>query len=112
MGWNDKNASHNGIEERGFDLTIADNSVPGILWVPMDRPSKRLVLLGHGGTSHKKVEHIVQVARMLSAKGIASVTIDALGTRKGTLHANPGRHQAVPQFELAGSADYLDRPLR
>ena len=112
MGWNDRNASHNGVEERGFDLTIAANSVPGIYWVPMDRPSERLVLLGHGGTSHKKVEYIVQVARMLAAKGIASVAIDAPRTKKGTLHANPGRHQAVPQFELAGSVDYLDRSLR
>jgi pimeloyl-ACP methyl ester carboxylesterase len=37
---------------------------------------------------------------------------DALGSKKKTLHANPGRHQAVPQFELAASVDYLDRSLR
>ena len=37
---------------------------------------------------------------------------DALGSKKKTLHANPGRHQAVPQFELTASVDYLDRSLR
>jgi alpha-beta hydrolase superfamily lysophospholipase len=237
MGWNDKNTSHDGVEERGFDLTIAGNSVPGVYWTPMNAASERLVLLGHGGTSHKKVEYIVQVARMLAGKGIASLAIDApghgeraehevegrdldalektwhagggtdavvaewkatldfiedevgarptgwwglsmgtmmglpvtatderirvallglmgtqgpnakdlerlapsvtcpvrflvqwddeliprqtcldlfdaLGSKKKTLHANPGRHQEVPQFELAASVDYLDRFLR
>jgi alpha-beta hydrolase superfamily lysophospholipase len=237
MGWNDKNASHDGVEEHGFDLTIAGHSVPGVYWAPTNAASKRLVLLGHGGTSHKKVEYIVLVARMLATKGIASLAIDApghgeranhgvadldldafeqtwhagggtdavveewkatlnfiedevgarptgwwglsmgtmmglpvtatderirvallglmgtqgpnardlerlaprvtcpvcfllqwddeliprqscldlfdaLGSKKKTLHANPGRHQAVPRFELAASVDYLDRSLR
>ena len=237
MGWKDKDTSIDGIEERAFDLTIADNFVPGVYWTPANGPSERLVLLGHGGTSHKKVEYIVHVARMLASKGIASMAIDApghgerannavknvdldafektwndgggtevvlvewkaaldfiedeigarptgwwglsmgtmmglpftatdprirvallglmgtqgpnaqdleklapvvacpvrfllqwddeliprqscldlfdaLGSKKKTLHANPGRHQAVPQFELAASVDYLDRTLR
>jgi pimeloyl-ACP methyl ester carboxylesterase len=237
MGWKDKDSSIDGIEERAFDLTIADNCVPGVYWTPANGSSDRLVLLGHGGTSHKKVEYIVHVARMLASKGIASMAIDApghgeravdavenddldafektwndgggtevvlvewkaaldfiedeigarptgwwglsmgtmmglpftatdtrirvallglmgtqgpnaqdleklapvvscpvrfllqwddeliprqscldlfdaLGSKKKTLHANPGRHQAVPQFELAASVDYLDRSLR
>jgi pimeloyl-ACP methyl ester carboxylesterase len=237
MGWKDKEPSIDGIEERAFDLTIADNFVPGVYWTPANGSSDRLVLLGHGGTSHKKIEYIVQVARMLAAKGIASMAIDApghgeravaavenvdldafektwndgggtevvlvewkaaldfiedeigarptgwwglsmgtmmglpftatdprirvallglmgtqgpnaqdlerlapvvscpirfllqwddeliprqscldlfdaLGSKKKTLHANPGRHQAVPKFELAASVDYLDRTLR
>jgi pimeloyl-ACP methyl ester carboxylesterase len=237
MGWKDKDSSIDGIEERAFDLTIADNFVPGVYWTPANGSSDRLVLLGHGGTSHKKVEYIVHVARMLASKGIASMAIDApghgeravdavenddldafektwndgggtevvlvewkaaldfiedeigarptgwwglsmgtmmglpftatdtrirvallglmgthgpnaqdleklapvvscpvrfllqwddeliprqscldlfdaLGSKKKTLHANPGRHQAVPQFELAASVDYLDRSLR
>jgi len=237
MGWQDKDTSIDGIEERAFDLTIADNFVPGVYWTPANGSSDRLVLLGHGGTSHKKVEYIVHVARMLAAKGIASMAIDApghgeragaavenvdldafektwsdgggtevvlvewkaaldfiedeigarptgwwglsmgtmmglpftatdprirvallglmgtqgpnaqdlerlapvvscpvrfllqwddeliprqscldlfdaLGSKKKTLHANPGRHQAVPEFELAASVDYLDRSLR
>lgn len=37
---------------------------------------------------------------------------DLLGTTKKTLHANPGIHVAVPNFEYVGSADYLDRYLR
>jgi pimeloyl-ACP methyl ester carboxylesterase len=34
-----------------------------------------------------------------------------IGTRKKTLHANPGIHIAVPQFEVIGSVDYLDHHL-
>jgi alpha-beta hydrolase superfamily lysophospholipase len=237
MGWNGKNATQAGIEERGFELIVGGNAVPGVYWAPTNAPSERLVLLGHGGTSHKKIEYIVAVANMLAAKGIASLAIDApghgerategaanpdmdvferkwhegggtetvlaewkaaldfiedeigarptgwwglsmgtmmglpvtatderirvallglmgtrgpngkdlerfaprvtcpvsflaqwddeliprqscldlfdaLGSKRKTLHANPGRHQAVPQFELAASVDYLDRFLR
>ena len=34
-----------------------------------------------------------------------------LGSRKKTLHANPGAHSAVPAFEIVATADYLDRFL-
>jgi fermentation-respiration switch protein FrsA (DUF1100 family) len=36
---------------------------------------------------------------------------DAIGSRKKTLHANPGAHAAVPHFEIGGSVDYLDHYL-
>lgn len=36
---------------------------------------------------------------------------DLLGSAKKTLHANPGRHTAVPNFESTGSVGYLDRYL-
>ena len=236
MGWNDKDATRDGVEERGFDLTVDGRHVPGVYWARASAADERLVLLGHGGTAHKKVEYIEQVARMLAARGIASMAIDGpehgdraagagairnvdafvqmwhdgggtdaviedwraaldfvesekgdrptgwwglsmgtmmglpvtatddririavlglmgtqgpnakdleklapkvtcpvrfllqwddelvprqscldlfdtLGSKKKTLHANPGRHQAVPQFEIAASVDYLDRHL-
>ncbi len=34
-----------------------------------------------------------------------------LGSRRRTLHANPGRHADVPNFEMVASVDYLDRYL-
>ncbi|MBO1416679.1 alpha/beta hydrolase [Streptomyces sp. FH025] len=36
----------------------------------------------------------------------------ALGSREKTLHANPGGHEAVPDFELASSERFLCRRLR
>ncbi len=35
----------------------------------------------------------------------------ALGTKKKTLHGNPGLHHAVPAFEINASVDYIDRYL-
>ncbi len=42
-------------------------------------PSERLVLLGHGGTAHKKADYIVEVALMFASKGIATMAIDGPG---------------------------------
>ena len=36
---------------------------------------------------------------------------DALGSRRKTLHANPGAHAAVPTVEVVSSVEYLDRYL-
>ena len=79
MSWNDKVGKIDGVEERGFDLAVGGHSVPGVYWSPVDRPSERLVLLGHGGTAHKKIEYIAELAAMFASKGIASVAIDAPG---------------------------------
>lgn len=236
MSWNDKNDNKNGLDERGFTLSLEGRSVPGVYWTPSDGASERLVLLGHGGTTHKKVDYIEQMAAKLAARGISCMAIDGpghgeratrditqhpdafaevwdegggtpamladwraaldfieqqegvrptgwwglsmgtmmglpvtatderirvallglmgtwgpnaddlirlapevscpvrflmqwddeivprdtcielfgtLGSKKKTLHANPGAHQAVPQFEIRGSVDYLDKYLR
>ncbi|NOX52561.1 MAG: alpha/beta hydrolase [Gammaproteobacteria bacterium] len=79
MGWNDKSGKKNGVEERGFDLVVGDHTVPGVYWAPIDIPSERLVLLGHGGTAHKKAEYIVEIAEMFATEGIASMAIDGPG---------------------------------
>ncbi|MDA1073443.1 MAG: alpha/beta fold hydrolase [Proteobacteria bacterium] len=233
MSWNNQNTCANGVSERGFEVQANGRKVPGVYWLP--EHADRLVLLGHGGTAHKKVEYIADVARQLAAKGIASMAIDgpghgdragaaaksepvdfakiwneggghngmladwraaldfieteagprptgiwglsmgtmmglpvaatdsrikvallglmgdwgpnsaqlltlapqltcpvrflmqwddeivprthclnlfdAIGSKHKTLHANPGKHQAVPAFEIAGSVDYLDKHL-
>jgi len=236
MSWNEKNATKGSVEERGFQVEVNNQTVPGVYWTPVDGNHERLVLLGHGGTTHKKTEYIEFMASMLVARGIAAMAIDgpghgerasenftedntdafsrawqsgggtdgmladwraaldfiegeeeprptgwwglsmgtmmglpvtatddririallglmgnwgpnkedlvrlapevtcpvrflvqwddeivprdaclelydALGTTKKTLHANPGKHSAVPRFEVQGSVDYLDRYL-
>ncbi|HJN48905.1 MAG: alpha/beta fold hydrolase [Pseudomonadales bacterium] len=236
MSWNNKNVSHDGVEERGFELQVNKQTIPGVYWTPSDKKADRLVLLGHGGSTHKKVDYIENLAFAFSNRGIAAMAIDgpghgerakggatddpdsfakvwragggndgmladwkaaldfieaeegarptgwwglsmgtmmglpvtatdsririallglmgtwgpnkddltrlasevtcpvrflvqwddeivprdaclelydALGTRKKTLHGNPGKHQQVPEFEVDGSVDYLDRYLR
>ena len=78
MTWTDTHHMDDGIDERGFELTASGHRVPGVYWSPPGG-ADRLVLLGHGGTTHKKVDYIVDMARRLAALGIASAAIDGPG---------------------------------
>jgi dienelactone hydrolase len=91
VGWNNKDNSNGTITERGFDIEVNGARVPGVYWTPAE--ASRLVLMGHGGTTHKKVEYIVAVANMLAAKGIASMAIDGPGhgDRAGTEQPDPAQ---------------------
>jgi len=81
MGWNGKNNSGGTptVRERGFTLDVDGRMVPGVYWAPEDGVTDRLVLLGHGGTTHKKVEYIQQLAALLVGRGISALAIDGPG---------------------------------
>ena len=78
MSWNDKNKSLDAMDERGFTLNVEGHDVPGVYWAPKEG-GDRLVLLGHGGTTHKKTEYIVLMADLLARCGIATLAIDGPG---------------------------------
>jgi len=64
--------------ERRFDLERESGIVPGILWTPTEheRPLP-LVLMGHGGSGHKRSDRQLMLGRRLAmVSQIASVTID------------------------------------
>lgn len=73
--------SEQGVTERRFDLSVGGERVPGIVWHPEGaRGPRPLVLLGHGGTQHKRVDNILRSARrMVRHLGYAAVAIDAPG---------------------------------
>ena len=79
MAWNGKDESLENMEERGFELHVGGRIVPGVYWTPKRSKAERLVLLGHGGTTHKKADYIMVVAGLLVGKGIASLAIDGPG---------------------------------
>ncbi len=55
-----------GVAERGFELSVDGERVPGIVWAPEDAKGPRpVVLMGHGGTQHKRTENILARARSL-----------------------------------------------
>lgn len=78
MAWNGKDEVCGNADEKGFTLTVDGHAVPGVYWKPKTG-GDRLVLLGHGGTTHKKVDYLVNVASMLADRGIASMAIDGPG---------------------------------
>jgi pimeloyl-ACP methyl ester carboxylesterase len=65
-----------------------------VYWAPHGG-SERLVLLGHGGTSHRKAEYIQEIARLLAARGIASMAIDGPGHGE---RAHSSKSQAPAPF--------------
>ena len=64
--------------ERRFDLTVEDEVVPGILWTPEDADGVRpLVLIGHGGSQHKRAPNVLALARRIVRHlGYAAAAID------------------------------------
>ena len=84
MSWSKEAMSANGIIERDFKLSVNGHEVPGVYWTPPQAGAERdgaekLVMLGHGGTTHKRADYIVEVASLLCARGIAAMAIDGPG---------------------------------
>ena len=79
MAWRNNTIIKNGITEREFDLSVNGQNVPGVYWQPESSAANRIALLGHGGSTHKKVEYIQLVATMLTRRGIAAMAIDGPG---------------------------------
>ncbi len=73
--------SEDGVTERLFDLTVAGERVPAAIWAPENAKGPRpLVLMGHGGSQHKKVATIVARAHQYAKRlGYAVLAIDAPG---------------------------------
>jgi dienelactone hydrolase len=55
-----------GVVERRFDVAGDSGVVPGIVWTPDGADGPRpLVLVGHGGTGHKRMPYVLSLARRL-----------------------------------------------
>lgn len=70
-----------GVIERRFDLTVDGETVPGIHWLPEAVTAPHpTVLIGHGGTQHKRVPNILGLARKLVRHGgYGVIALDAPG---------------------------------
>lgn len=67
-----------GVCERRFELRLED-VVPGILWTPEGATGpRRLVLIGHGGSQHKRSPNVLAIGRRIVRHlGYAAAAIDA-----------------------------------
>jgi dienelactone hydrolase len=73
--------AQDGVVERRFDLKVGDQTVPGLHWRPEAAAAPHpTVLIGHGGTQHKRVPNVLGLARKLvSELGYGVVALDAPG---------------------------------
>lgn len=77
MSWSDAIDLGQGTVERQFRIVRPGGVVPGVVWLPATAPPWPLVLLGHGGSGHKRSERNVGFGRWFSAQaGLAVVAID------------------------------------
>ena len=70
-----------GVVERRFNLVVNDETVPGIHWIPAGVTTPYpTILIGHGGTQHKRVPNVLGLARKLVRHGqYGVVALDAPG---------------------------------
>jgi pimeloyl-ACP methyl ester carboxylesterase len=95
MEWLDERVA-DGVVERGFRVGV----VPGVFWAPACLHKPPLVLLGHGGSGHKRSERLLGLARWFAAEaGLASVAID------GPYHGDREGASLSPQDYQARMAD-------
>ncbi len=70
-----------GVAEHDFSVTVDGAAVPAVIWAPASARGRRpLVLMGHGGSQHKKTDTLKARARRYARDhGWATLAIDALG---------------------------------
>jgi dienelactone hydrolase len=70
-----------GVVETSFVFEHDGEQVPGILWRPQESDGATpLLLLGHGGTQHKRTPNILGLARrFVRHLGVSAVALDAPG---------------------------------
>lgn len=70
-----------GVVERPFEIEVDGVCVPGILWRPEQAAGPTpVVLIGHGGTQHKRVANVLALARrFVRHNGHSAVALDAPG---------------------------------
>jgi pimeloyl-ACP methyl ester carboxylesterase len=102
-----------GVVERRFDLKVESEVVPGILWLPENTNGPRpTVLIGHGGTQHKRTPNVLGLARRLVRHlGYAVAALDAPG--HGDRVADPEKAAAAQRRlgqRIAAGAQSTERP--
>ena len=79
MSYGERHVS-SGVVETAFELDVEGRRVPGLVWSPDDEEPRPIVMLGHGGSSNKRGDYILAMARLLVRRhGIRAFAIDGPG---------------------------------
>jgi pimeloyl-ACP methyl ester carboxylesterase len=81
MTFTQERVEDGGVVRRSFELTVDGETVPAVIWAPEGAKGPRpLMLMGHGGSQHKKTPTLAARARHYArAFGYATLAIDAPG---------------------------------
>lgn len=84
--WTQEPMNVEGVSERGFTVERNGHVIPGVLWQPSQPSRPRpLILMGHGGSAHKRNDRMVMLGRMFSLDyGWCAAAID------GPVHGDRG----------------------
>jgi hypothetical protein len=83
---------HRGIRERAATIVGSAGDVPLVLWTADDVAPTGLVLVGHGGSGHKREDYVVALARRLvrtTGAAVASIDGPLHGDRRGQRTMDP-----------------------
>jgi hypothetical protein len=88
--------TEHGVTESDFDVTVAGERIPAVIWAPAGAATPRpIVLMGHGGSQHKKTETLAARAQRYAREfGWATLSIDAMGHGE---RADPETAQAMAE---------------
>jgi len=81
MTFTQERVEDGGVIRRSFELQVDGETVPAVIWAPEGaRGPRPLILMGHGGSQHKKTPTLSARARRYAQRfGYATLAIDAPG---------------------------------
>lgn len=93
-----------GVQRHAFELTVAGERVPAVIWSPEGaRGPRPLVLMGHGGSQHKKTESLrIRASQYAKRLGYAVLAIDAPGHGDRVSREEAARNMAETGARVSG----------
>lgn len=108
--------AEDGVARRSFTVACAGEQVPAVLWAPEGAKGPRpLVLMGHGGSQHKKIESLrIRAHQYARRLGYATLAIDAPGHGDRISREEAARNMAEVGARVSGqvAADWTPERLR
>lgn len=100
-----------GLIERSFTCAVDERAVPVAVWLPMRQSRSPLVLVGHGGSGHKRSEFVLDMAGpLVRDHGVAVAAIDGPvhgDRRRSPAASNVVRDEFRSLWEAEGGIDSM-----